>query len=124
MLALLELQTFAKAHGYKVVVANGFNQRANSIPEYLRDHTGDLINKFDWSSYLHNSTQYTAFMQKLVELDGLIPAKDWGGYHAYYHKLDWPTKYLTNCEGAHPTIDGYKVIGEELAKFIKLRGYA
>jgi hypothetical protein len=124
MCNLLDLQTFAKAYGYKVVVANGFNQRPEGIKQYLRDNAGYLVDKFDWSTYVHDTTPYTAFVQKLVELDGLLPPKDWGGFHQYYSQRDWPAKYLTNCEGAHPTIDGYKVIGEELAQFIKLRGYA
>lgn len=125
ILALLNLQTFAKAHGYKVVVANAFNQRSEGIKQYFRDHTGYMTDKFDWAgSYIHETTPYVAFVQKLVELDGLLPFNEWGGFHSFYHKRDWPAKYLTNCEGAHPTLEGYKVIGEELAKFIRLRGYA
>jgi hypothetical protein len=64
-----------------------------------------------------------AFVQKLVEMDGLIPPDQWAGFHEFYHKRNWPAKYLTNCQGAHPTLEGYKVIGQELANFIKLRGY-
>lgn len=124
MLALLDLQTFAKAHGYKLVVANAFNQCHGGIKHYLRKHTGYMVDKFDWSTFVHDTTPYVAFIQKLVELDGLLPASDWGAYHSYYHKRSWPAKYLTNCEGAHPTLEGYKVIGQELANFIKLRGYA
>jgi hypothetical protein len=123
MCNLLDLQTFAKAYGYKVVVANGFNQRREGIKQYLRDNAGYLVDKFDWSTYVHETTPYTAFVQKLVELDGLLPPQDWGSFHQYYSQRDWPAKYLTNCEGAHPTIDGYKVIGSELAEFIKSRGY-
>jgi lysophospholipase L1-like esterase len=123
MLALLELQTFAKAHGYKVIVANAFNQRQEGIIQYLRNNAGYLVDKFDWTTYIHGATRYSAFVQKLVELDGLLPADQWQGFHSYYHQRDWPAKYLTNCEGAHPTLEGYKVIGEELANFIKLRGY-
>jgi len=123
MCNLLDLQNFAKAYGYKVVVANGFNQRPEGIKQYLRNNAGYMVDKFDWSTYMHETTPYTAFVQKLVELDGLIPPMQWGGFHQYYSKRDWPAKYLTNCEGAHPTIDGYKVIGSELAEFIKSRGY-
>ena len=123
MCNLLDLQIFAKAHGYKVVVANAFNQRHEGIKEYLRKNAGYLVDKFDWSTYLHETTPYTAFVQKLVELDGLIPPQDWGGFHQYYSQRDWPAKYLTNCDGAHPTTEGYKVIGSELAEFIKSRGY-
>ena len=125
MCNLLDLQTFAKAYGYKVVVANGFNWREPNISmnQYLRDNAGYLFDKFDWSTYIHETTPYTAFVQKLVELDGLIPPHDWRNFFQYYHKRDYPAKYLTNCEGAHPTVDGYKVIGSELAEFIKSRRY-
>jgi len=113
---------FAKAYGYKVVVANAFNQRPD-IKRYLSINSGYLVDKFDWSTYIHETTPYSAFVQKLVELDGLIPPKEWGNFHSFYHRRDWPAKYLTNCEGAHPTLEGYKVIGSELFNFIKLRGY-
>ena len=120
---LLDLQTFAKAYGYKVVVANAFNNRQEGIKTYLRNNADYLVDKFDWSTYVHETTSYSAFVQKLVELDGLMPAHNWGGFHQYYHKREWPAKYLTNCEGAHPTLEGYKVIGAELAQFIRSKGY-
>ena len=37
--------------------------------------------------------------------------------------LDTHSEYLTNDQGAHPTIKGYRVIADELAKFITKRGY-
>lgn len=124
MMALLNAQTFAKAHGFKLVVANAFNQvNDGDIYSYLKEHTGYLVDKFDWSCYIHNTTEHNAFIQKLVELDGLLPANEWGGYHGYYSGRDWPAEYLTNCEGAHPTIKGYQVIADELAKFIKYKNY-
>lgn len=124
MMALLNLQNFAKAHNFNLVVANAFNQRSQGVIDYLRDNTGSLADKFDWDCYLHNTTDYVAFVQKLVELDNLIPKEDWGSFHQYYFKRDWPAEYLTNCEGAHPTIKGYKVIADELASFIKYKRYA
>jgi hypothetical protein len=123
MCNLLDLQTFAKAHGYKVVVANAFNQRPEGIKKYLQDNAGYLVDKFDWSTYVHETTPYSAFVQKLVELDELLPPHRWMEFHQYYHQRDWPAKYLTNCEGAHPTLEGYKVIGAELAQFIRSKGY-
>jgi len=124
MMALLNLQSFAKAHNFNIVVANAFNQRGEGIIEYLRDNTGALCDKFDWSTYLHHTTEYVAFVQKLVELDGLIPKENWGAYHQHYFNRTWPAEYLTNCEGSHPTIKGYKVIADELATFIKYKKYA
>lgn len=125
MMALLNVQAFAKSVGYKLVVANAFNQVFNgNIYEYFKRYTGDLVDKFDWSSYLHNTTDYVAFVQKLVELDNIMPANDWQGFHNHYFNRTWPAEYLTNCEGAHPTIKGYKVIADELANFVKYKGYA
>jgi hypothetical protein len=124
MIALLNLQNFADTHNFKLVIANAFNQRNEGIIEYLRNNTGSLCDKFDWSNYLHNTTEYVAFVQKLIELDNIMDAKHWQGFHQFYFNRDWPAEYLTNCEGAHPTIKGYKVIADELANFIKYKGYA
>jgi hypothetical protein len=121
MMALLNLQCFAKAKGFNLVIANAFNQQPPGVIEYLRDNTGALCDKFDWSTYLHNTTDYVAFVQKLVELDDIMPKENWGAFHQYYFKRTWPAEYLTNCEGAHPTIKGYKVIADELATFIKYK---
>jgi len=124
LLALLHLQDFCKTHNCKLIVANAFNQRNQGILEYLKEETKSLFDKFDWSTYLHNTTDYVAFVEKLVELDGIIPRDQWQSFHQAYFNRTWPAKYLTNCEGAHPTIDGYKVIAAELAKFIKYKNYA
>jgi hypothetical protein len=58
-------------------------------------------------------------MQHLIRLDGLMKPGDWGAYHNFYRLRDWPSKYLTNCDGAHPTLLGYKEIASALATFIK-----
>jgi hypothetical protein len=119
MMALLNLQTFAKTYGYKVIVANAFYSPPGntSVKDYLIKHTGTLAMKFNWDTYLHDKTKYIAMVQRLVELDGKMNPKDWGGHQEYYLKLPWPEKYLTNC--IHPTIDGYKFIAHEMANFIK-----
>jgi hypothetical protein len=124
MLALLNLQAFAKSKGFNLVVANAFNQRSEGIIEYLRANTGALCDKFDWSCYLHNTTEYVAFVQKLVQLDNIMDPDHGGGFHQHYFSRTWPAEYLTNCEGAHPTIKGYKVIADELATFTKYKYYA
>ena len=125
LLSLLHLQAFAKAHNYKLVLANAYNYREEGILPHLQKYVNtDLFNKFDWSTYLNSTTDYTAFVQKLVEMDNIMGTQHWLGFHEFYRKLDWPQKYLTNCEGAHPTIEGYKVIASEMAKFIKYKGYA
>lgn len=123
MMALLDLQAFAKAYNYKIVIANAFNQHNQGVIGYLKEHSGSLADKFDWSNYVHSVTPYIAFVEKLVELDELLPKEKWREFHQFYYERDWPAKYLTNCQGAHPTIEGYKIIGDELANFIKNKNY-
>lgn len=124
LLALLELQEFAKNRGFKIVVANAFNMhdKLQGSRKYIQEYTGKLSNKFDWSCYFHDTVNYVSFMEKLVQLDGKID--NWTQYFDYYRQLSWPTKYLTNCFGSHPTVEGYKVIAAELANFIKNNNYA
>lgn len=117
MMALLDLQIFGKAHNFKIIVANAYNQHSPSLKQYLIEQTGSLAYKFDWNTYLHEKTDYVAMVQKLVYLDGLMNPIDWGGHYQFYEKRAWPAKYLTNC--IHPTIEGYKVIAKEIATFIK-----
>lgn len=124
MLALLELQKFVSNTNYKIVVANGFNQRPEGVIGYLTENAGNLVDKFDWSCYIHNTTEYVAMIQKLIWMDNLINPDDWASFHQYYFSRKYPAEYLTNCEGAHPTIKGYKVIADELANFIKYKNYA
>jgi hypothetical protein len=125
MMALLNLQTFAKANNFKIVLANAFNQRQEGIYEWLKEYAGTLVDKFDWSCYIHNDIEYVAFMEKLVELDGKLPREEWGAFNDVYNpkNMDTHSEYLTNDQGAHPTIKGYRVIADELARFIKKRGY-
>lgn len=124
LVTLLDLQTFAKAYNFKIVIANAFNQRDGGILPYLKEHGLGLYNKINWDNYLHNTVDYVAFMEKLVDLDGKLPRKEWNGFYNFYKSLPWPSTYLTNCDGAHPTIAGYKVIANEMANFIKYKGYA
>ena len=137
MMALLNLQSWAKAYNFKIILANAFNQRMNDaknwhdgVQNWLKEYAGPLVSQFDWSCYLHNDAdvEYGAFMEKLVDLDGLIPKPasiHWGGYNEVYNprNLSTHSEYLTNDDGAHPTIKGYRVIADELAKFITKRGY-
>lgn len=110
---IMEVQTFCQAHGLNFVMASAFDGRSR---HFIGEIAPTLVDNINWDNYLHTSTEYESFAQLLVELDGLT---QYGGYHEYYHKLKWPAKYLANC--IHPTIDGYKVIAEELAKFIRTK---
>lgn len=123
LISILDLQTFAKAYNFNLVIANAFNQRKEGVIPYLKTYASGLYDKINWGDYLHNTVDYSAFMEKLVDLDGKLERKDWGAYYDFYRNLSWPSTYLTNCDGAHPTIKGYKVIASELANFIKYKNY-
>jgi hypothetical protein len=111
---ILEVQTFCKAHNLKFVLANAFDGRGK---EFLLEHCGDLANKIDWTCYIHEYRDYKSFVDLLVKKDNwLAPTEH---YYGKYQELSYPKTYLTNC--IHPTIEGYKVIAEELADFIKFK---
>jgi len=121
LFAVLNAQMWAKSHGYKFVLANSFNHRNADLGfvGWFKQYAPGLFDKVNWNNYIHNFVDYEAFVQLLVRKDGFIPEQDWRGFYEPYSKNTWPTKYLTNCEGAHPTLEGYKEIGKELAQFIK-----
>lgn len=112
--SIVEAQTFCKANGLKFVLANAFDNRGK---EYLYKHCGNLANRVDWSCYIHEYRNYNTFAELLIKKDNWLSPEEEINYITYYSKLPYPKKHLTNC--LHPTIDGYKVIAEELANFIK-----
>lgn len=114
--AILDVQTFCKAHNLKFVIANAFDGRAK---EFLVEQTGTLADKIDWSCYIHETRPYESFVELLVKKDGDFNDTNWRDYYGYYQSQKWPKKYLANC--VHPTIEGYKVIASELKNFIKER---
>lgn len=117
LMNLLEAQTFCRAHNLKLVVANAFDGRGH---RFIRETCGEkLTNKFDWTTYLHSTESYESFVELLVKKDGFIPEENWEDYYGHYQDSKWPKTYLTNC--IHPTIEGYKVIAEHVAKFINKR---
>jgi len=132
LINLLVLQDIAKARNMKLIVANAFYNGQESYPEWINQHTGPLYDKFDWSCYLHNNTEYISFVQELVRLDSYCrPDNDkldlerWREYDSFYNpnNLKTHSEYLTNDEGTHPTIKGYRVIADEMAKFIREKNY-
>jgi hypothetical protein len=111
---ILEVQTFCKANNLKFVLANAFDDRGK---DFLYEHCDKLANKVDWSCYIHNFRDYKTFVELLVRKDNWLSDEMQPQYYNHYSNLDYPKKHLTNC--IHPNVDGYKVIAEELANFIK-----
>jgi hypothetical protein len=114
--SILEVQTFCKAHGFKFVFANAFDNRGKQ--SFLK-HCGKLANKVNWDCFVHEDTSYESFVEHLIEKDNWLQGDEKYAWWDRYQKLNWPKKYLTNC--IHPTIDGYKSIAEELSQFINKR---
>jgi hypothetical protein len=112
--SIIEVQTFCKAYGFKFVLANAFNVNGK---QFLFKHCQDLANQVDWSCYLHDIVSYSSFIECLVEKDNWLQGREKNNWWSRYHELSWPKKYLTNC--IHPTIDGYKLIANEIYKFIE-----
>ena len=53
MMALLELQEFCKAHNFKMIVANAFNNyHPLGLDEFLKIQTKSLFNKFNWEEII------------------------------------------------------------------------
>lgn len=115
---LINLQLFCERYNFKLIFANAFEPL--ELKSRLRQYTGPLYNKIKWDSYFQNP-DYISFMQHLINLDGLISEDDYysGEYYNFYKNQSYPTKYLTNGNGPHPTIDGYKAIALELSSLIK-----
>lgn len=113
---IMEVQTFCKAYNFKFVLANAFDGRGR---QFFEEHCGPLSNRIDWSSYIHTSRNYESFVELLVKKDQFVSEENWRHYYNAYQESPGPKQYLTNC--VHPTIDGYKLIAQELREFIKQR---
>ena len=122
VLALLELQNFCKLYKYKLILVNPYNVQVHGLANYLHS-SSKLAHKIDWSIDFHKTVNYVSLMQKLVSLEFSVTNDNWHSYFGYYNQLSRPAKYLTNCAGTHPTIDGYKVIAKELADYIMMKNY-
>lgn len=108
--SILEAQTFAKANNFDFIFANAFELRGK---EYFDHMCPSLSEKIDWDRYLHTYVDYKCFAQLLVRKDGLC-GDDYDSVANFYPKLPYPAKYMTN--DIHPTIEGYKIIAEEIKK--------
>lgn len=115
-MSLLELQDFCRTNKCRMLLANAFFPE--NIQTLLYEYTPGLAKQIDWASYLHNYLDFGCFAEKLVGLDKLMPADKWVSFHQHYKKLEKPSKYLTNCNGSHPTILGHQTIAEHIAKVL------
>ncbi len=127
MLNLLEAQEFCRSRGFRLIVCPAFDIRIRKdwlmqtlmgkslLPMFRKSILDDkFLDQFDWSQF-YVPEGYTTFMELLCDLEGhrnLAP----GGFYEHFSKKDFPSKYITNC--AHPSLEGHKVIADELYKHI------
>jgi lysophospholipase L1-like esterase len=120
-MAIYSAQAFAERYNFKFVFANGYMENECYKDYFTRNEVSPhLINHINWNNYFPTQKEeYKSFLEKLVMLDNIVPEGQ--HYYSYYQNLPWPGTYLNNC--VHPTIEGYKVIAEELYSFIKTKNY-
>lgn len=115
--AILEAQVFAERYNFKFIFGNAYY--LEHLPSFFEKTIGEkFTNLVNWNNYLNNEN-FVNFVERLVELDNIIPENERGPtrYWNFYTNLPWPATYLTNC--IHPTIEGYKEIGKIIYHFIK-----
>jgi lysophospholipase L1-like esterase len=121
LLNIREAAIFAKAQGWNFIVASAFDQRItreNFIDKIGEEHTA-LIDTVPWDKFIRPQG-CKSFMQLLLRYDGREDLAD-GAFYDYYSKLKEPTEYITTC--MHPTREGYRIMAEEIFKFMKEKGY-
>lgn len=121
ILNVREAEMICKARGWNFIVTSAFEQRITK--EYFTKEVGSvhnrLINTFPWNDMLYPSGM-KSFIELLLTYDGR-PEMALGDFYVYYSKLKEPTEYITNC--MHPTETGYKIIAEEIYKFMVDKKY-
>jgi len=105
---IIEAQNFAIANGFEFVFGNCFELRGK---DYFDKFCPEVSIKIPWDRYIHSYTDYSCFAELLVIKDGLC---DTASVAEFYPKLDYPAKHMTN--DIHPTIEGYKVITDEIKR--------
>jgi len=106
MFNIIEAQNFAKLYNLKFYFAYAFD---NASDVTVGDEYG-LSKHIEWKNCL---TPDFTYLDILCKKEGIV-------YDAgYLSKQPYPLTYLTNC--SHPTIEGYKVIADEMYNAIEKR---
>jgi hypothetical protein len=121
ILNIKEAEMICKANGWHLVIASAFDQRITKerFLKEIGNQDTEIIDSVPWDKFLYPQG-CNSFMQLLLRYDGREELAD-GAFYDYYSKLKEPTKYITNC--MHPTREGYRIMAEEIFKFIKEKGY-
>ena len=105
---ILEAQMIAKAYNLKFYFASGF-ENMDDLEMNPKEYY-DLSTQLNWENYLTPGTNYYRYLNKI---NG-TPNRTWNDYI----QMSLPDKYITNC--VHPTIEGYKLIAQDISTKIKL----
>jgi hypothetical protein len=121
ILNIKEAEMICKANGWHLVIASAFDQRVTRerFLYEIGSQSLDIIDSVPWDKFLYPQG-CKSFMQLLLRHDGREELAD-GAFYDYYSKLKEPTEYITNC--MHPTREGYRIMAEEIYKFVKEKGY-
>lgn len=111
-LAVLEAQTYCKANNLEFIFCNSFQEYSKDI---FMEYIGDYVRLIDWNRFVHEDTDYSCFIEKLIILDNILP--NWNDYQGIYSNRHLPTTHITPC--IHPTKAGYNVIANELYSWIQ-----
>lgn len=111
--SILQAQDFADARNAKLVVCNGWALSYEPSYDYI-------TSKFNKDYDLHATTEYPSFINALLDKEReYLNFSEKDDVYDFLMNLDVPSKYLTNCQGAHPTIEGHQFIADALGNFLR-----
>jgi hypothetical protein len=115
---IVDIQNLCKARGYELIIASAFDQRMN-IPYFrkvLPDYNHNLIDLVEWDRVCYPQG-CNSFMELLLKKEGYYDvATTLGRFYEIFSTRDFPSKYITTC--VHPTIEGYRIMAEELYNYM------
>ena len=125
LLNIKEAETWCKANNAKLIITNAFRDdiNRNSFLKLLRENVKNLdesiIDIIDWNNFFYPNG-YGCFTDLLINLEGRNDLIG-GGFYGWAMSFNemTPKGFLTKC--AHPSINGHKVIANELYNHIKLK---
>ena len=117
ILSIKEAETYAKANNLSLVLISAFEQRYTKdwFERMLGLEHRALIDTVPWDKFFYPSG-HLSFIELLLDLEGEKELAA-GRWYSHYTALSSPSKYITNC--CHPTIEGYRVMAEEIFNYLK-----
>jgi hypothetical protein len=110
---------FCKANGYKFAFMSAFEGFTRNELTYRLKDCRKMTKMIDWDNYIMPNG-HPSMLEYLIELedDKDLSYNNWIKWVA---ELKLPSKYLSPCY--HWSIEGQKVAGDYIAKFLKKNGH-